>query len=308
MKKYIFIICLAAVLLLAGCGTEEHPEGSNCYTLYFISNDSTKLITREYWTTTTDESKLFEELRSELSKVPEKLEYMPPFGNNVSLRKWKSQNGRLLLDFEPSYLKLAADAEVLTRAAIVKTFTQIKGINYVSFQVEGNDLEDSLGKLVGAMYSDSFIYNEGAQINSFEEITLNLFFANEEGDALVKTEKTIMYNTNVAMERVILEQLIAGAKGTKGYGTINPDTKVISVVVKDGVCYVNLNNTFLTQVYSVTPEVAIYSIVNSLCEVSGIKKVQISIDGDTSIVYREKMQLNAMYERNLDMLDKGTSN
>ena len=266
------------------------------------------MITREYWTTTTDESKLFEELRSELSKVPEKLEYMPPFGNNVSLRKWKSQNGRLLLDFESSYLKLAADAEVLTRAAIVKTFTQIKGINYVTFQVEGNDLEDNLGKLVGAMYSDSFIYNEGAQINSFEEITLNLFFANKEGDALVKTEKTIMHNTNVPMERVILEQLIAGAKGTKGYGTINPDTKVMGVVVKDGVCYVNLNNTFLTQVYSVTPEVAIYSIVNSLCEVSGIQKVQISIDGDTSIVYREKMQLNAMYERNLDMMDKGISN
>ncbi len=308
MKKYIFIMCLAVVLLLAGCKKEEHPEGSNCYTLYFISNDSTKLITREYWTTTTDESKLFEELRSELSKVPEKLEYMPPFGNKVSLRKWKSQNGRLLLDFESSYLKLAADAEVLTRAAIVKTFTQIKGINYVTFQVEGNDLEDNLGKLVGAMYSDSFIYNEGAQINSFEEITLNLFFANKEGDALVKTEKTIMHNTNVPMERVILEQLIAGAKGTKGYGTINPDTKVMGVVVKDGVCYVNLNNTFLTQVYSVTPEVAIYSIVNSLCEVSGIQKVQISIDGDTSIVYREKMQLNAMYERNLDMMDKGISN
>ena len=305
MKKYIFIMCLTMILIFIGCGKEEHPEGSSCYTLYFVSNDSTKLITKEYWTTTTNESELFEELRKELTKVPEKLEYTPPFGNHVTLRKWKSQNGRLLLDFESGYLKQAADTEVLTRAAIVKTFTQIKGINYVSFQVEGSDLEDSMGKLVGAMYADSFIYNEGAQINSFEEITLNLFFANKEGDALVKTEKTIMYNTNVAMERVILEQLIAGAKGTKGYGTINPDTKVLSVVVKDEVCYVNLSNTFLTQVYSVTPEVTIYSIVNSLCEVSGIKKVQVSIDGDTGIVYREKMQLNAMYERNLDMMDKG---
>lgn len=305
MKKYIIIMCITVLLLLAGCGKEEHPEGSNCYTLYFVSNDSTKLITKEYWTTTTDEKALFEELRRELSIVPEKLEYMPPFGTNVEIRKWKSQNGRLLLDFEPSYLKLAPDQEVLTRAAIVKTFTQMKGINYISFQVEGRDLEDSMGKLVGAMYADSFIYNEGAQINSFEEITLNLFFANEDGDALVKTEKTIMYNTNVAMERVILEQVIAGAKGTKGSSTINPDTKIISVVVKDGVCYVNLSNAFLTQVYSVTPEVTIYSIVNSLCEVSAIQKVQISVDGDTSIVYRDKMQLNATYERNMDLLAKG---
>ena len=308
MKKYILIVCFSIMLLLAGCGKEEHPEGSTCYTLYFISNDSTKLITKEYWTTTTDESKLFEEFRTELAKVPEKLEYTPPFGTNVVLRKWKSQNGRLLLDFEPSYAKLAVDTEVLTRAAIVKTFSQIKGINYVSFQVDGKDLEDNMGKLVGAMYSDSFIYNEGAQINSYEEITLNLYFANEEGDALVKTEKTIMYNTNVAMERIILEQLIAGSKGTKGYATINPDTKVLSVVVKDGVCYVNLNHTLLTQGYSVTPEVVVYSITNSLCEVSGINKVQISVDGDTSIVFREKMQLNAMYERNLEMLDKGTGN
>lgn len=308
MKKYIVILCIAFIFLCAGCGKEEHPEGSTCYTLYFVSNDSTKLITKEYWTTTTDQKELFEELRKELSVVPEKLEYMPPFGTNVVIRKWRSQNGRLLLDFESSYLKLAPDAEVLTRAAIVKTFTQIKGINYISFQVEGKDLEDNMGKLVGAMYADSFIYNEGAQINSFEEITLNLFFANDEGDALVKTEKTIMYNTNVAMERVILEQLIAGGKGTKGNATMNPDTKIISVVVKDGVCYVNLSSTFLTQVYSVTPEVTIYSIVNSLCEVSAIQKVQISVDGDTGIVYRDKMQLNATYERNLDLMDKGIQN
>ena len=107
MKKYIIIMCITVLLLLAGCGKEEHPEGSNCYTLYFVSNDSTKLITKEYWTTTTDEKALFEELRRELSIVPEKLEYMPPFGTNVEIRKWKSQNGRLLLDFEPSYLKLA---------------------------------------------------------------------------------------------------------------------------------------------------------------------------------------------------------
>ena len=306
MKKFIGLLCLTMLFLLVGCDKEQQPEGSTNYTLYYIDNTSTKLVTKEYYTTTTDEKELIEELRKELTKVSDKLEYLPPFGNNVTLRKWKSQNGRLLLDFDSGYLKLAPDKEVLTRAAIVKTFTQIKGINYISFQVEGNDLEDNMGKLVGAMYSDSFIYNEGAQINSFEEITLNLYFANKAGDGLVKTEKTIMYNTNVAKERVILEQLIAGTKGVKGYGTINPDTKILSVVVKDGVCYVNLSNTFQTLVYNVTPEVTIYSIVNSLCEISGIQKVQISIDGDTSIVYRDKMQLSATYERNLDLMDKGT--
>ena len=164
MKKIACFVCLMVLILLSGCGKEDPHEGSTSYTLYYINNDSTKLITKEYWTTTTDENDLFEEFRKELTKVPEKLEYAPPFGNNVTLRKWKSQNGRLLLDFESGYLKLPPDKEVLTRAAIVKTFTQIKGINYVSFQIEGKDLEDSMGKLVGAMYSDSFIYNEGPRL------------------------------------------------------------------------------------------------------------------------------------------------
>lgn len=308
MKKIIIGMCLVLLLMTAGCGREEHPKDSNCYTLYYLSNDSTKLITKEYWSKTATQETLVEELLAELSKVSKKLKYTSPFGNNVILREWTCQNGRLLLDFEASYNKLAPDTEVLTRAAIVKTFIQIKGINYISFRVEGEDLEDNMGKLVGAMYEDSFIYNEGAQINSFEKINLNLYFANEAGDALVKTGKTVMYNTNVAMERMILEQLILGPKGTKGYATLGSDTKVLSVVVKDGVCYANLSSSLLTQVQSVTPEVIIYSIVNSLCEASGINKVQISIDGDTSIVFREKMPLNAIYEFNRDILDKGMTN
>lgn len=308
MKKIIIGMFLMLLLVTAGCTKQEHPKESTCYTLYYISNDSTKLVTREYWTTTTEQEKLVEELKTELLKTSKKLEYTSPFGNNVALRKWTCKNGRLLLDFEAGYSKLAPDTEVLTRAAIVKTFIQVKGINYISFQVEGVDLEDNMGQLVGAMYADSFIYNEGAQINSFEKITLNLYFANEAGDSLVKTEKTVMYNTNIAMERMILERLIDGPKGSRNYATINPDTKILSVVVKDGVCYVNLSSAFLTQVYSISPEVAIYSVVNSLCEISGIGKVQISVDGDSSIVFREKMPLNAIYEFNRDILDKGMTN
>ena len=117
-----------------------------------------------------------------------------------------------------------------------------------------------------------------------------------------------MYNTNIAMEKIILEQLIAGPKNNKGYATINPDTKILSVVIKDSVCYVNLNETFLTQVYSVSPEVVLYSIVNSLCELSNVEKVQISIDGDTSVIFRETLPLNIAYEENWEILETGMIN
>ena len=86
------------------------------------------------------------------------------------------------------------------------------------------------------------------------------------------------------------------------YPTINPSTKIISVSVKDGICYVNLGSDFLSQPNSVSAEVTIYSITNSLVELSNVNKVQISIGGETNITYREKIDLNNLFERNLDLL------
>ena len=64
----------------------------------------------------------------------------------------------------------------------------------------------------------------------------------------------------------------------------------------------NFDKTFLTQVYTVTPEVVIYSITNSLVELTSVNKVQISIDGQTDVVFRETFNLTNLYERNLDLI------
>ena len=68
-----------------------------------------------------------------------------------------------------------------------------------------------------------------------------------------------------------------------GYPTINPAVTILGVTVRDRVCYVNLSKEFLTPVYDVTSQVALYSIVNSLVELPGVNKVQFSIDGDTNV-------------------------
>ena len=68
--------------------------------------------------------------------------------------------------------------------------------------------------------------------------------------------------------------------------------------------FVNLNEGFLNQNYEVAEPVVIYSIVNSLAELANINKVQISVNGDSQGVYREKLELNTVYERNLDYLDE----
>lgn len=74
----------------------------------------------------------------------------------------------------------------------------------------------------------------------------------------------------------------------------------MTVSVADGVCFVSLDEGFRNQDYRVNEAVVIYSIVDSLSELPNVSKVQISVKGDTSGVYRDSFALSDMYERNLD--------
>ncbi len=52
-------------------------------------------------------------------------------------------------------------------------------------------------------------------------------------------------------------------------------------------------------------KVKIYSITNSLVELPNINKVQISVNGDTSVSYKENMSLSTVFERNLELVENG---
>ena len=119
---------------------------------------------------------------------------------------------------------------------------------------------------------------------------------------MIETTRTKEYNTNISLEKLIVEELIKGPNGEGIYPTINPDTKVANVTVKDNICYVNLDENFLTQIYPVSPEVTIYSIVNSLTSLSNVNKVQILLNGETDLLYREKLDLGTYFERNMDII------
>ena len=155
------------------------------------------------------------------------------------------------------------------------------------------------------MTADLFIDNAGNEINAYEKTRLLLYFTNEDGERLIGVQtKPVVYSSNISMEKLVVERLIAGpdAENEELYPVTNPATKVLGVTVKDGTCYVNLDNGFLTQTYNVSAEVQIYSIVNSLVELSNINKVQIAVNGNTDMIFREKISLSNVFDRNLDLV------
>ena len=47
----------------------------------------------------------------------------------------------------------------------------------------------------------------------------------------------------------------------------------------------------------------VYSIVNSLCELSNVNKVQISVKSSTNIIFRDTIDLSQPLERSLDIIE-----
>lgn len=300
-KWMCLLLSLLCLLGLVGCGKEE-VDKSRIFQIYYINNLETKVEAHEYIMRSDSPEERLAELVKQLGLIPEKLEYKAPLSMGFQLLEYELKDGKLMLNVDEHYKEMKPSTEVLVRAAIVRTLTQLPEVSFVGITVNGNQLYDNLDMLVGWMSADQFIDNAGNEINTYETVRLKLYFADAEGDGLVAVEKSRRYNSNIALEKLVMEELIKGPEQEGCYPSINPETKINSIMVKDGICYVNLDSTFLTQIYNVSADVTIFSIVNSLIELSNVNKVQFSINGDSTGVYREKYQLSTVFERNLDLV------
>lgn len=304
----LFFLILLILTCVSACGRDE-LKGEYRYTIYYVNKEGTCVASEEYATDTSAEDReaLLRELMNRMRDTSEKPEYLSPLSE--SFQDYTLNEGQMNMDFSEAYMRQEPIVEVLCRAAVVRTLTQIEGIDTITFSVENETLADISGVPVGAMAADSFIDNAGTEINAYAETKFLLYFANEAGNGLVEVERNVVYNSNISMERQVVEELIKGPGKDgdmgyeTGYPTINPAVTILSVTVKDRVCYVNLSEEFLTPVYDVTSSVALYSIVNSLVELPGVNRVQISIDGDTNVTYRDNVSLTTVFDRNLDIVE-----
>ncbi len=304
MIRKLLPLLLLVLLFSAGCGEEEV---SSEYHIEYLNKEKTKIVEVAYEPQASDTEGLIREFLAQLSSDTDWVEYRKPIPSDVEVTDFSLDGVLLSIHFDEDYNKMNQVEEVLCRAAVVRTMTQIEGVDCVSFYVADAPLTDSKGNIIGSMNQDSFVENPGEQINSIQNTTLTLYFSNESGDGLVvENREDVYYSSNISMEKLIMEQLLEGPQIEGAKSAIPAGTKLMNVSVVDGVCYVSLDETFRNQDYQVSEAIVIYSIVDSLTELSNISKVQISVNGDTSGAYRDNFALSDMYDRNLDYMESPT--
>lgn len=295
--------------LVAGCEGKKNqnrvlPEGS--YKVYYINNSQTGIVWEAYKAESTNSETLIGELLEQLSSDPGNFAYKHSISDDVIVKEYTLAEGTLTINFDSTYQNQSAINEALMRAAIVKTLCQIKGVDYVEFYVNGVPLIDANEKVVSPMTADDFI-NDNDVETSYIPASLYLYFSNEEGDKLVECTEKKLYDGSITMEQLILLRLIEGPDETEmaeGMKAVIPkDTVLNNVTTKEGVCYVDFSKEFLNPMEGVNEVVSIYAVVNSLVELNNINKVQIMIDGKIVNTYRDSVELDVIFERNLNIVE-----
>ena len=175
--------CLLLTGIFAGCGKKEETP-ANTVSVYYINKEETKITAVEKEPEGDTLSEQAEWGISQLKENPVELSLRSPI-SGFTINSWNVKDDQLVLDMSVEYKKLSPSSEVLVRAAIVRTMTQLEGISYVSVTVGGEALTDSLGNVVGPMTADLFIDNAGNEINAYEKTRLLLYFTNESGERLI---------------------------------------------------------------------------------------------------------------------------
>ncbi|SFQ32692.1 germination protein M [Lachnospiraceae bacterium XBB1006] len=302
MKRKFGALVLCVILFLTGCQNpvSKKQEPDTC--VYYLNTEGDKIEPVAYEFQNTSVKGRVRELLKQLRKTPGEGR-QPALPSDVMLVANTLEKKQLTLYFNDSYEEMSVVREVLARAAIVRTLLQIEEIDYVSFYVADAPLKDNSGRFVGAMGRDTFVENVGQKINSITEQTYTLYYANKSGKKLVPVKRDVYAMSSVSSERTILEQLMDVEPNATYHSVIPKGTKLVSTSTIDGVCLVVFDEGFLKQNYSLREDVVIYGIVNSLCELPTVNKVQISVKGEAGIVYREKFSLDEYYERNLDLVE-----
>lgn len=304
--RYFILSGVLVILFVGLMGCQKTQEEESRYNVYYMNKEGTKIVTRPYEPKANQDNTkaMVEEFFSQLSTDSGDVDYKKIIPSGVDVNNCKLEGNVLTVYFDSDYSKMDKITEVLVRAAVVRTLTQINGVECLTFYVGEAPLMDAKGNLVGIMTNESFIENPGEQINTIQTSTIVLYFANKEGNGLVQETQEVHYSSNISMEKLVIEHLLQGPESGNAQSAIPAGTKLLSVSVLDGVCYVNLDEGFMNQNYAIEEPVVIYSIVNSLLEITMINKVQISVNGNGSGVYRDSFELGEMYERNLDYVKR----
>ncbi len=285
--KFIAIIIGAVAILTLFFGYVYIKKLDNMYIYLYNYNTSTiEKVPYEYEDNSSIEEMVIQGLNL-LKNWDGDPKYKSTISDNVQINNVNNlSNGVVEVDLSSEFYDMNTIEETISLTSIVYTLTEIEDINKVDLYIDGEKYIDAYGNEHLYFSKNDMSVNMELSPKKVVDKDVTLYFPSIDKEGyVVKENRTIETNDDIPLEKYIVEQIIIGSEDTRLYNPISKDVKLREVITDEYTCQIDLSSQFITQNYNKSKEeqeAIIYSIVNSLTELSYIRQVQILIDSKKS--------------------------
>jgi len=162
--------------------------------------------------------------------------------------------------------------------AVVMTLTALEEVDYVRLSEQGASVGNRPDRYLSR--SDFLLTNA-----SFERVdyTVTLWFLSQDGRGLASESRNVNLADSRSTEEIVLSALLAGPERADLRPAAPEGTRVLSASVEGEGCRIDLSGEFVSAASEDEGErrLALYSVVNTLCELSGVRSVHLTVEGQT---------------------------
>jgi len=176
------------------------------------------------------------------------------------------------VDLSRQYTRLAGIDLTLADYCVTLTLTQLDGINAVSITSGGRELPYRHTQVLTA--ADPLL---STQESALRPVTVSLYFLDKATGELRAERQALALYEGQTRVNALLEALLRGPESDDLQPLLAEDLTILSVRVEEGTCYLNLP---ADADLGPTPDLALRSLVRSLCSLDNIDRVQLVVDGE----------------------------
>lgn len=308
IKKITAVVLLFAIIIVSGCSNNspvsvENYDYSdqNKASVYYLNEDENNLVKRDI--SIKDQENVLYFLMEKVIENPGEEGIKSAIRTGTKCIWVKAEKNLVSVNLSKEFYNEKNMSDILSIGAIVKTLCSLKGVDSINIFIENNPLTNSDGEEMGILRDSDFVFDADSLESDEEYITL--YFSDENGENLIAEVRKIKVPKGEVMEKLVVSELLEGPENEKNLQVIPSGTKIISVETKEGVCFVNFSKEFITKHPGGTSAeiMTVYSIVNSLTELSNVNKVQFLIDGEIKELFNHLM-INEPLERDTTYIIK----
>lgn len=303
--KYLILCLILVPMILTGCqwngNLKENQELLNIY--FFNTADNTLVVEKvkvALEENAPSETKMSAVIDA-LNKGPHSSSLQGNVPTDLKIKDISLKDQVAFINFNSQYFTLPIGDQIMIRASLVWSLTDLEFITGVEFFVENEPLTNQSNDKIGPINRNNILFSALDPNPPTNIQTITLYFTDINYSGLYKEQRDIQVNNNVPIERYIIEELIKGPVTEGLISALPPGTKLNEVKTQENVCQVDLSYDKALAAPK-NEKLLVYAVVNSLTETSPIKKVSFLKDGKKQTDTVTGIDFNTLFERDEELI------